>query len=304
MVAGPAVRHGAPVPAWGAILFLLVAACAGWALARALDDSGPSRASAGGMDVIVPAGWSTADRPQLIKGLSVDVPVVLTPGPTSPTGLVAGVVPGQRVALDPRALAAAIQSKPPRPEAVRLGDFRAWRWTGLKTDKPKRVVTLYAAPTSGGTAVVACYGPRGANTPSTACSQAAASMRVTGEQSYDPALGAAWRGNVRNATTALARRVAAPRTLLAKAQRAGTRATAARRLAAAYSSALATIERGGVPAQAITPHTAISAALRALVADYRRLAQLAGRPKSTAYRRTLRDSARQESALRSELGGI
>jgi hypothetical protein len=304
LVAGTPVRRGASVPAWAVVLLLLAATAGGWLAARAVDDDGPPRAAAGGVDVVIPAGWSAAEQPDLITGLNVTAPAVLTPGPTSPTGLIAGMVPGQRVLIDPRRLAAAIQAKPPKPEAVRLGDLRAWRWTGLKARNPARVVTLYAVPTSAGTAIVACYGPRGANTPPTACSEAAASLRIRGEQAYDPALGAAWRGNIRSATATLARRRAPARSLLARAQRVSTRATAARRLAAAHSSALAAIDFRGVPPQAADPHAAISAQLRALASDYRRLAQAAGRPTGRAYRNAQRAIARDDAQLRAALRGI
>ena len=165
-------------------------------------------------------------------------------------------------------------------------------------------MTLYAAPTSGGTAALACYGPRGADTPPAACSQAAAGMRILGEHPYDPALGAAWRGNVRSAMTTLAGRVRGPRSTLSRAQRAGTRAASARRLAAAYGSARAAIDRGGVPPQAATPHEAIVTALRALDADYGRLARAASRPNGSQYQRLQRAIAGNERSLRAELRGI
>jgi hypothetical protein len=297
---GPPVRR---IPSWALVLLLAGAAALGWVAANALNDDGPARAEANGVDLVVPSGWKAPDRPAELAGLGIQLPLAYESAPGARAGLIAGLVPGQRILIDPRALAARIQTDPPRPEAVSLGDLKAWRWNGLKTRGPARVLNLYAAPSSAGTAVVACYAPRGGDTPS-ACNDAAGSLRVPGERSFDPAQGAAWRANVLKATATLARRRQALRRQLVRPRGPAAQARAARAIAAAHSGALAGIERGGVPQQAAAPHSQISTALKALAADYNRLGRAASRRNRTAFRRAQRAIARDDARLRRELRRI
>ena len=294
----------ARVAGWVMVLLLAVAASLGWLAAGALNgDDGPDRAAGNGVDLVVPAGWSESVPPTGLADLAGNLPLAYRPSAAAKSGLIAGLVPGERILIDPRILAARVQSNPPRPEAVTLGSLKAWRWNGLRTQRPGRVLNLYAAPTSAGTAVVACYTARGGDTPS-ACNDAAGSLRVPGGRVFNPAEGAVWRANVLKATATLSRRRRALRSQLVRARGPAAQGRAARAIAAAHTGALTSIERGGVPEQAAAPHTQISGALKALAGDYNRLARAATRRNRAAFRRAQGAIARDDGRLRIALRRI
>jgi hypothetical protein len=137
------------------VLAALIGAGLGWAL-RGDSTSTTTRAgapldvrtyAAGDLRVTLPEGWARASkgltvpgfdpaRTTLVSSVSTDVAIALV-APTSPTLLPAGLDTGTH-----------------RPRVVRAGRVRAYHY--VVALGANRVIDVYAAPTTQGTATVAC----------------------------------------------------------------------------------------------------------------------------------------------------
>jgi hypothetical protein len=261
-----------------------------------------SSVSDGALELSYPGGWTRADAPAPVPGLSLDL--ALSRGRTG--GVSAGMLAGVGPSLLPQAFVRRIGGEPSRDDRVRIGGLPAYRYRGLHPLGFDRPLTLYVAPTSAGAATVACYGAPGALTPPADCDQLAAGLRLVSGRALslgpDAAYaqrvggvmgdlnraGSAALGELRAARTpdrqgAAADRVSRAHALAARAlggapgpAEQGAHAT----LAAALGddqrawAGLATAARGGHAAAYATARAAVARADRAVTSALRRLAAL------------------------------
>lgn len=159
----------------------VAAAAAGFALASSGDDEPSSAAVANGrLSLRVPDGWSTVARPPAIPGLTRTTTVA--PGGRAGGQAVAfGLAVGnaENPLLLPNGLRDSLAGRP-RPAAVRLRPegLQAYRYADLRVNGIDRPLTVYAVPTSGGVAIVACVSP------TADCEAIASSLRLSSLRAY------------------------------------------------------------------------------------------------------------------------
>ena len=252
------------------IVAALIGALLGWAL-RGGDDSGTIRSSAsadihsfaaGDLRLTLPEGWNQVTRGLSVPGLdparttllssvSTDVAVSLV-APTSPSLLPDGLDAGNRT-----------------PRAIRAGRVRAYHYVvALGTN---RVIDVYAAPTTQGTAIVACSS---AVYELGECNTVVSALDLTRGSFLAPSPNAAMLEVLPTVVASLNERRAPLRQSLAAATTAEDGARAADGLAAAYAAAASPLRplivRSGAPLATVrtlhrlrAEHAALAAALRA-----------------------------------------
>jgi len=215
------------------VLAALIGAALGWALR---DDSGQSTPrtaapadvrtfTAGDLRVTLPEGWSRVSkglavpgldpaRTALVSSISTDVAISLV-APTSPSLLPAQLDTGAR-----------------RPRVIRAGRVRAYHY--VVALGANRVIDVYAAPTTQGTATVACSS---AVYELGECEAVVAALRLASGAFLAPTENAALLERLPTVVSSLNARRAPLRERLAKAASAETGARAADGLAAAYAAA-------------------------------------------------------------------
>jgi hypothetical protein len=215
------------------VLAAVIGAVLGWALR---DDSGSSTTraaaspdvrtfAAGDLRVTLPDGWSRVtkgltvpglepERTTLVSSVSTDVAVSLV-APTSPSLLPAGLDTGTR-----------------RPRVVRAGQVRAYHY--VVALGANRVIDVYTAPTTQGTATVACSS---AVYELGECETVVGALRLARGSFLAPSENAALLERLPAVVASLNARRAPLRTRLAKALSAEAGARAADGLAAAYAAA-------------------------------------------------------------------
>ena len=201
----------------------------------------PVPLEAGPVGLTLPAGWQELAVPVAVPGLR------LTDGraaaPPSGGAVLAGLAP--RDAHTPALLSGELlealglrSGVVPDREAVRLGDYAAYRYEGLRPRGLGRAVTVYAAPTTAGVATIACIAPL---TPAD-CERAAKTLRVSSASGLRSRPGPRLRRRRQRGPRPTRRRAAQPRRRPPRRPpRAGGQAAAAKRIAADYRAASAAL---------------------------------------------------------------
>ena len=186
-----------------AAVALVVAAVAGYFLGKPDEKPAPPRAdtglssstTAGAINLRFPGSWERRGEAPKIPGLALEDQVAVGPGSSQGQGVIAGMSDATGPRLLPAAFVAGL-SEPPRPaDRVKLGKLEALRYEGLEADGfDGRALTVFAAPTGGGVATLACFAPPGGGAAFRAdCERVAGSLAVDGETAYpvgaDPAYG-------------------------------------------------------------------------------------------------------------------
>jgi len=251
----------------------------------------PQPVAHGGLRVQVPEGWTRAAA-------------VSVPGFSRPLGLrnadaslsaVVERLPAASATLLPPAL---LNTARERPAEIRLDSGRrAWRYRLQRADGSLLVV--YAAPTTGGVATVACASPAAAGVPR-ACDTLARTLAVPGWQPLEPGPGAAFFSLLPATVAELEAERAAGSTELAAATRAAAQAAAADGLAGAHRAAAAALSPlAGEPRQ-----TAAAAALAATASAYTALARTASARAPRRYAVASRAVSAADARLRRAMAGV
>ena len=246
--------------------------------------AGTRQVSAGAVDVAVPRNWRPAQGATAIPGLEYDDSVSFTPAGGAGEGiLTAGLTQATAPTLLPESFIAELGETPQRTEAVRLGEVEAYRYANLRPNGFNGRLTVYAAPTTGGVATIACSAPKSASGFMPACEEAATSLNLTSgeavalssDRDYVDAVDAAVR-RLNARTRRAGRRLKAARTSREQAQ-------AAEQLAAAYGKARDAVASAEPSPSLATPAMEIRAALRRAQEAYRDLASAARQRNRAAY---------------------
>jgi hypothetical protein len=250
--------------------------------------SPPARELAvGHIRVAVPSGWTSTTRPRPVPGLDAGATSLRRGG----AQLTVAEVPPSHPSLLPLALARQIAPDRLRPVVERHGALRTWRYAAVLGDVPGQRLDLFVAPTTAGTATLACRAPA---TAPEACRTALTGLRLAGASALPLGADAALREQLPAAVRALNRRRGPERAALARARSAQAAGRAAERLSAAYLGAVRTLAP-------LAPPGAQGAALLApfgrLGFDYGALAKALRAHDDAAVRRTGRAIASAEAAL-------
>ncbi|HUR86718.1 MAG TPA: protein kinase [Solirubrobacteraceae bacterium] len=299
--------------AWLVVPVLLALAIGGYLVGRpgSSRDGAPDPAgvaTAGAVELDVPAGWTRRPAPEL-TGLAFGDGLAFGPAAPAAHGLVAGMV-ADAVGADllPRALVQRIDGGAPDGQPVSLGEHEALRYAGLRLGGD-RSVTLYATPTAAGSATVACYAPAAA--PSgpvvAACERAAASLRLSDGELLPVGPVEAYGTGVRDALERRNRDRATQRAQLAAAGSRATQAAAAGRLASTADRAERAARGLTVSARDREAHDALVRALSAGGDGYRRMAAAARSGSRTRFARgagAVRDAEAAERDALTVLGRL
>ena len=148
-----------------AALLAVAAAVAGFLIGGSGSDSDPAgaeltnSASAGSLGLSFPTDWKRVTEQPKIPGMRFSQPIVLSAGGVAGGRLVAGEIAGAGPTLLPSPFLSRLPRAPSRDDAVKLGRLQAYRYAGLTPKGTKERMTVYAAPTSGGVAAIACVAP-------------------------------------------------------------------------------------------------------------------------------------------------
>ncbi len=126
-------------------------------------------------------------------GLAFSQPLALAPSSSAAGGSPVSAWSPARCqrpgpSLLPAGFTAALAGALPRPEPVQLGTLQAYRYSGLSVHGLAGPLTLYAVPTAGGVATVACLlvspPPPPPPPPSAQCAQIAATLKLNGTTAF------------------------------------------------------------------------------------------------------------------------
>ena len=295
------------------IVAAVLALVAGLLLGGSSGSSGSAftdSASAGYVELSFPSSWQRLGGAPTVPGLTFSQPLALSTGAaagasstysaSSSQRLLAGEVGASGPSLLPASFTAALHGTLPHPEAVRLGAYEAYRYSGLSVHGLASPLTLYTVPTTGGVVTIACLGST-ATASGSQCAQIAATLKLNGttafglapSQQYASALGSIF-GTLNNAVNTGTAHLSA-------ASSAAAQAAAASQLAAAYTTASRALAKLSVSPAVQSINANLAASLAALGRDYAALATAARAGNEAAYARAQHaigsDGARTTSAL-------
>jgi hypothetical protein len=262
------------------------------------------RASAGPFTISYPAGWQRSETAPTATRLTLANALTLTPGASAPGGaLVLGTATTANSTLLPSGFTAALATAP-QGATVKLGSQTFKRYLDLLPQGASTPESVYALPTTRGTAIAACVVPRSNQTAFAAtCERAVASLTTAGpvlpltvNTAYASAL-----GSVISKLNAV-RAADGPKLTGAKNQRG--QASAAAGLAQAYTRAAAAaagLSPGPIGGAA---NAAIVGALRGLEAGYQSLSSAAQHNDKHAYAAAQAAIGNAESALSAAFGQL
>ncbi|MFI5003420.1 MAG: serine/threonine-protein kinase [Solirubrobacterales bacterium] len=263
-------------------------------------------ASSGNVELSFPAGWQQLASAPTIPGLTFSQPLALAQSPSTAAAsassqrLVAGEVGASGPSLLPAAFTATLNGALPRAKPVRLGALQAYRYSGLSVRGLTGSLTLYAVPTAGGVATVACLSSSG-SAPAVQCAQIAATLKLNGTTAFGLGPSQGYATALKRTFGQLRSAVDASTVRLRAASSAAAQAAAATQLAAAYSAASSALGRLTASPAVQGPNASLGGSLAAVGRDYSALAAAARVGDEAAYARAQRaiggDRVRAANAL-------
>jgi hypothetical protein len=279
-----------------AVLAVGLAALAGY-LAAGVSGAGEAdeAMSAGPVRLAAPTGWQVDREARSLGALELEH-ATAAKAPNGRGFALAGALPG---VVFPQELGRSVDPAAPAPDAVRLGTLEAYRWRGLEgEDGP---LTLLAAPTGMGTAVVACGGSGEAVR---RCERAAGTLVAPGAEPTPLDTLAFYATELDGALSRLERRRGAALARLQRPAPAAAYTASAGRLGSAYERAARTLGDLAPPAAAATANEELVEALRSTGAAYEDAARAARRSRRGAYAAAARVAEQRERALRQIVAGM
>ena len=294
-----------------AVAAIVIGGLAGYLLGKP-DEEGPapqadtglsSSTTAGAINLRFPGSWERRGEAPAIPGLKLTDQVAVGPASAEDRGVIVGMSDATGPLLLPPAFLAALSEKPRPGDRVKLGKLEALRYEGLEADGfGGRSLTVFAAPTGGGVATVACFAPPGGGAEFRAdCERVAGSLAVDGETAYPVGADPQYGEDLSRVMTALGKRRKAGRTALANAGSPAAQRQAAAALADAYALAradLGGVESGPVTAQA---HAALGKAFQNAANAYRSLARA---EKPAGFRRASAAVRKAEARVNARIASL
>ena len=188
----------------------------------------------------------------------------------------------------------------PDREAVRLGDYAAYRYEGLRPRGLGRAVTVYAAPTTAGVATVACIAPL---TPAD-CERAAETLRVSSASGFALGPDRAFGDGVDGVLAQLDAALRSHGDALRAARRARGQAAAATRIAGDYRAASAALAQNAPSPADQSALDGLVRATRAAGGAYADLASAARAVGPRGYRSAASRARAAERRLASALDAL
>jgi hypothetical protein len=293
-----------------AVAALVIGGALGYFLGKPEDKPAPppadtglsSSTTAGALNLRFPGNWERRGEAPDIPGLKLKDQVALGPAASEDQGVVAGMSDATGPLLLPTPFLASLGEGLRKGDRVKLGKLEALRYEGLEPEGFDRSLTVFAAPTSGGVATIACYAPPGggqAFRPD--CERVASSLAVSGESGLPVGADPQYGKDLSRVVNALNTRRKAGREVLAKAGTPAAQRQAASALADTY--ALATADLRGVQSGPVTgpANEAIRKALQNAATSYKGLAKAR---RSAAFRKATARVKKAEAAVDARLNAL
>ena len=294
-------RVGVPV---AVVPALIVVAVVGYLVGHSGTKGGSSgerRETAKAVNVLIeyPTGWRRVSGASPIPGLALTQQQLLAPGGAAN---VAGLVVGSLSSSESGPLPASFLEhvrRQPQTTIVDLVELQAYRYAGLSVRGFDGALTAFVVPNPAGrSTMLACYARSAGATYMRACEQTVASVTIAGQpQNIALTPDPAYAGAISAAITTLDRlrvrltRELHPQTSATSAER------LARRLAAGYAAAHATLAQLEPSSAAQRAQTALSDALARAQAGYTALAAAAAGRSAPAYAAAQSRIAAAETAV-------
>jgi len=246
-----------------------------------------------------PAGWTVDADPPDLPGLALQDRTAASGDGGS---LIAGLAgAADHPSLLPAAFRAALGQAPAPGRPVRLGSrLQALRYDGLLLPGPeRRPVRLFAAPTDGGVATVACVA-----VPAAQCDGAAASLRLDGLRPLPVGPDPVYAAGLSPVLETLGRSAAREHARLRSARTPDGQARIAGQLAQAHADAAAAVEALRAPSVVAAAHERLGSALDAAAGAYRRLRRAAAAGDRERYAGAGAAAGRAQRSARAALDGI
>ena len=291
-------------PPWAVVALgaVVVAAVLGFVIAhngssRQARLAASTHASAGRLEVMLPAGWHRAAAAGN-EGVTLTDEIAVHPS-DAPGGLVIGRMASSGLGTLPQSLLATLPSAP-EPEPVSLAGANFTRYAVVGSPKGTNVSeSIYSLPTSVGTVLAVCRTAESQSRVANLCEQILASLTIVSGVSV-PRLSPGYASGLTAAISSLDAVRGAAGSQLQRAPNAHKQSVAARELAAAHTRAASQLlYLNYVAGSASTANLAAVKALRRASQAYTGLAIAAAHSNSTQYADAKGSLQRADSALRS-----
>jgi hypothetical protein len=260
--------------------------------------------------VNVPAEWAALGTVPDVPGLSIAEPVAFAPqGRDGGTAVLVGTVEGDadNSTLLARGFLQAVGNGNPQRGAVAIGSdgLEAYRYDNLAPQGFDRRVTVFAAPTTGGVATVACLAPPAeAESFSATCDQIANTLQISSGEPVPVGPNAAYAGEVSKTIKSLNAADKSGQAKLKGAKTPKAQGAAARSLAGAYDKAAKALQGQELSPADRRANGILVEALQDTSAAYRRAAAAAAKGDKAAFRKASRDVQKGRRAVGAALDGL
>jgi hypothetical protein len=287
----------------GVLIAVIAGFLAGGSGGGAEEGGGALTLTAASADTQVkaPANWSKVGSAPDVPGLSIAKPVAVSPKAGDNTVIVGTV----EEAADNSTLLAApfLQSLDdlPKPSAavqIGSGDLQAYRYDNLKPRGFDRAVTVYAAPTTGGVATVACLAPAaGAEAFAATCDRIANTLETSAGDAMPVGPSKSYAGAVSKTFATLGKADEAGRAKLKAAKTPDAQASAASGLAGAADKAAKAMAGQKLGPADRGVNALLVDALRDAGAAYKKAAAAAARKDKAAFTKAGKDVVEARKAV-------
>jgi hypothetical protein len=257
------------------------------------------------LDIKYPVNWAVEKRGPRLRGMSLDQPVWLVAGPSGRTSLGVARIRTEGGELVPSTFLAAAGAANARPTTVRLGSYRAYRYTDLHPLGKRSLMTVFALPTTQGVHVAMCLSDAArAATFMPRCTAVVATLTLRNGKPLPFRSPAAYRADVNEAIHPLDGIRVQQRAALVRASTPRAQAAAASALSRAYARAANSVAGAAPPPEFAAAHNSVRSSLRVAAAAYGQLAQAARRHNQAAFASARSAVASAETSLQVALARI
>jgi hypothetical protein len=265
----------------------------------------PANDAAIAQDLVLtfPRTWERVTTGPSVPGLALSNVVRLAPrGHGDRAGLIAGKAPAGGPTPLPAAFLARLGG-PPRGEVVALGGFEAYRYSGLHVPGSNAGLTVYAVPSAGDVAIVACVAAAGGTSEGDACRNIATGMDPLRTAPFSLLPSKAYASVVSSVVARLAAaRGAAPKA--ARALPSPQETALAIRLSAVYADAARSLAAGSPPEAASAANGALVRALNRAASAYAGVAAAARAQDTAGVSQAAAAAGAAEAQVRSAVAAL
>jgi hypothetical protein len=267
---------------------------------------GSNSVSAGSVRLTFPDAWTEDESVADVPGLEfADRIELVAPGGQPENGLLAGQTDATGPTMLPAALLERLDQPPETNDAVRLGDFEAYRYRNLEPEGLDGNLTLYVVPTSQGVATIGCIADgSGAEAALADCESIATTLELRDAEALPLGPSQGYADALNGAMSRLNTARAAGTATLRSARTPDGQSRAAGNLQRAYREAAQAMDRAPAGPREADANARIVSALSATADAYERLASAARAGDRGRYNSARSAANRGERRVRQAVAGL